>query len=163
MAKRKLLKGYEEMVETFTSLKARTIVPLSFLRYQRGLDKERTLMTESKTISIQRGVEFDVAKELGFYQDSEEKQDFNFTLRELVTDGYLVGGETKKLNPKEVYAKLVKNVSSPNGVIYWKNRPLKPEVAELIKKNEDLEANLEKSEAKIEELRKLLEKNKISV
>lgn len=155
-------KSKESFLETFTSVKLRTVVPLQKLKYT-YTDGVRALSDENVTLSLQRGQEFDVAKEFGLYEDSETKKDYNLALRKLVTEGPLKGGVRAPLKPSAIYAALDAAVGSTSGAIYWKNRPLKPEVAELLAANRKLESELEESNKATEKLRQLLEKNGIKV
>lgn len=163
MAKKR--KSKYNFAETFTSTKLRSVVGISHIRYNYSqTGGGRTLTDDKITLSLQRGVEFDVAKELGLYEDSATVKDFNPALKKLVDEGYLKAGTKTKLDPEAFYNMLVEQVNnSANSILYWKDRPIKPEVAALMKANEAMANQLENAETRIQELEKQLKKDGLKV
>lgn len=128
-----------------------------------GLDewKTRKLVSEKVSVTISKGVEFDVYRECYGGPNGEPANPY---FKKLITEGYLEKDKIVKLDPNKLQKFLEAQLKADTNQIYlWANRPRTPREREL---ENAVEAGEKKAEALIADkakLEALLRKHNIKV
>lgn len=142
--------------ETFTSNKGESRSPFQKTRYaQEGTRGARVMVDEQVSITVQKGLEFDVWRECIGSKDGKIPP--SPILFRMVTEGYMRDGKKVLLEPADLQEFLErKRRESTNKILYWKDRA-RPEAEKYLEKLlEEKTQIIDASKVQTEALRRML-------